>query len=97
MNKTNLIESLQNENRDEKVCTEIVDATFELLSSMVTLEQSLTIDAIGVFDAHERKGANKELPNDKGVLAQKNLSIFFHPSSEIKKEVEALVEDESTD
>lgn len=93
--KIDLIKSLQNENTSEEICAEVVEATFELLSSMVSLEQSLSIDGIGVLDAHYRKGTNKELPNENGVLAQKNLSIFFHPSPQIKQRVKELVEDES--
>ena len=95
MKKIDLIKSLQNDDRSEKICAEVVDATFELLSSMVNLEQTLTIDEIGLFDAHYREGANKELPNQYGILAQKNLSVYFHPSSQIKKRVNKLVEDAS--
>lgn len=97
MKKRDLIKSLQNDNRSEKICAEAIDATFELLSSLVNLEQTLTIDGIGVFDAHYRQGANRELPNEQGVLEQKNLSVYFHPSSRIKKRVNKLAQDASAD
>lgn len=97
MNKSTLIESLQSDDRSLEVCTEVVDASLELLSSMVGLDQSLSIDGIGTFGIHERKGANRELANEVGVVAQKNLSIFFHPSAEIKEAVKELVEDDKTD
>lgn len=97
MNKIALMASLQSNDTSPALCNEVVDASFELLASMVGVDQSLTIEGIGTFGAHQRKGANKELPNDEGILAQKNLSIFFHPSSEIKASVEMLVEDDTTD
>lgn len=94
MNKQGLIQSLQNENRSEEVCETVVDATFKLLSQMVDLDKSLTIDGLGMMGAHKRKGANKERANSQGKIAQKNLSIFFHPSAEIKTCVSEWVEDE---
>ena len=97
MNKNVLIESLQNDDRSLEICSEVVDASFELLASMVSVDQSLSIDGIGTFGAHYRKGKNIELPNKEGLLAQKNLSIFFHPSAEIKASVKELVEDDKTD
>ena len=97
MNKNVLIESLQNDDRSSEICSEVVDASFELLASMVSVDQSLSIDEIGTFGAHYRKGKNIELPNDEGRLAQKNLSIFFHPSAKIKASVQELVEDDKTD
>ncbi len=97
MKTTGLVASLQNEERDEKLCKDVVDATFELLATMVTLEKSLSIDGIGTFGAHERKGLKKELPNAEGTFSQKNLSIFFHPSLRIKEDVSTLVEDAPTD
>ena len=97
MNKSVLIKSLENRYKDEQLCCEVVDATFELLSELVTLDHGLSIEGIGRLGAHERQGANKELPNEEGILAQKNLSIFFHPAKEIKKRVDELVEDVSKD
>jgi nucleoid DNA-binding protein len=97
MNRKVLIDSLQNEERSRPECEKVVDATFKLLTEMVSLEQGLTIDGVGMMGAHYRRGANKELANEQGIIAQKNLSIFFHPSSEIKARVNDLVEDEHSD
>lgn len=93
MKKTDLIASLKKEGRSEELCKELVDAVFEKLKESVSLQESLNIDGIGHFGAHLRKGANKELPNKEGKLSQKNLSIFFHPNQEIKKEVTKHVEE----
>ncbi len=95
MNKTVLKKSLENAERDSKLCSKVVDATFELLSEMVAVDQGLTIEGIGSLGAHRRKGANKELPNEKGELACNNLSIFFHPTSRVKEEANKWVDDVS--
>jgi nucleoid DNA-binding protein len=97
MNKKDLVSSLQNEQRSQELCEEVVNATFKLLSQMVNLDQGLDIEGIGILGAHERQGANRELPNKEGVLACNNLSIFFHPSFEVKEQVSKLVEDVPTD
>ena len=94
MNKSVLIDALHSETRSKELCQEVADATFELLAEMVTLEESLVIEGIGTLGAHRRRKANKERPNTEGVVACKNLSIFFHPSKAIKKVVSDLVEDD---
>jgi len=97
MKKADLVELLQNDTRNKEVCTELVDAIFEELASQVNLENSLSIEGIGHLGAHRRRGANKELPNEEGLLSQKNLSIFFHPEHDIKEQVTEYVEETAKD
>ena len=82
MKKADLIDLMVSKKRSKRVTAEIVDATFEQLSSMLNLDQGLTIEGIGIFDMHDRRGTSK-----------KNHSIFFHPDSEVRREVKK-VEDE---
>jgi len=92
MKKTDLIAFLQTEARSEEVCEEIVDAVFEKLREKVSLDVGLTVDGIGYMGAHLRKGASKELV-EEGKQSHNKLSIFFHPSKEIKREVKKHVEE----
>lgn len=92
MKKIDLIRSLQTEERSEVLCEKVVDAIFEKLREKVSLDESLSIDGVGHLGAHLRKGKNKEIPDKEGKLAYKNLSIFFHPSKEIKNEVKKHVD-----
>lgn len=94
MDKKDLIKLITTKECDETLSIEVVDAFFTLLNEKISLNTSLHIEEIGLIGAHERKGANKEKPNADGVYLQKNLSIFFHPDKNIKKQVSNLVEDE---
>ena len=92
MNREALVKSLATEDRSEDLCKEVVDATFEYLSSILSVEQGVTIEGLGVLNAHYKR--KSVLSKQTKVLMEENLSIYYHPSREIKKRVKKMLENE---
>ena len=92
MNRDALVKSLATEDRSEVVCKEVIEATFEYLSSILSVEQGVTIDGLGVLNAHYKRKA--VLSKQTKRLMEENLSIYYHPSREIKKRVKKMLDNE---
>ena len=92
MTRDELVRSLVTDTRNLEVCKRVVDESFEHLSTLLSVEQGVIIEGLGIFNAHYKRKA--VLSKQTKVLMEENLSIYFHPGPQIKKRVKKMLDDE---